>query len=151
MNLRWRQRSRRESCAGEAEPFEAQGTQAVRQRRGDFGGHGCASFVRVKRCDLQGRRAGPANSIGTRTARKMPSLQGKRQRRKERGRDRHQALKSVLRGTCGTGPSVFRVNRNACATGRRLLRLESGMCLTEGARHAVPGERAWHCRAICRD
>ena len=30
-------------------------------------------------------------------------------------------------------------------------RVESGICSTVGARHAVPGERTWHCRAICRD
>ena len=47
----------------------------------------------------------------------MLALQGKR--RKERCRDDRQALKSVLRGTWGTGPSCLRVNRIACATERQ--------------------------------
>jgi hypothetical protein len=65
----------------------------------------------------QGESAGPANTIGTRIARRMPFVpqgeparQGKR--RKERCRDDRQALRSVPRGTWGTG-------RIACATERQ--------------------------------
>jgi len=54
-------RPEQEACAGEA----AQAVTAA--SRGFFVGHG-------KGRDLQGTRAGPAKSVGTRTARRMPVL-----------------------------------------------------------------------------